>query len=442
MDRRGALTLLAGAAATVAVGCGGAPPVRIAVVWSGWELSRFREVLGLPGAVVFSAGDNIDALLGGPVVPAAIPDMAIVPRGALVTDTAAVSQLRPVPASGPDAWQELLPAGPDGAKRGAWFKVAHKSLVWYRPEALPTSARPAHWEDWVGWCKARARAGRPPLAIGAADGWMLTDWFENVLAGLDRGVYQSLRDRTNLVAWSHVKVRDALTRLANLWSIRGLMPGGGRRALVTQFPDAVLDVFVHGRADMVAAPDFAWPVIAGHAPARAAGCGSDQRTACRVERFRFPGPRHQPAPPVIAGGDVAVALTPAGVRAVRRLVGDGESAPPSPDDTVTRLERWAAKGGFLSLDPRVRYPRVLSGVAADLYEDFEFDLSDRLTGPLAGGDGRGLWRVLTDLFTAVTVDWDDGDAAAGDGAPEEVVTAAVNGAMDALAALAGGSAGP
>jgi alpha-glucoside transport system substrate-binding protein len=32
-----------------------------------------------------------------------------------------------------------------------------------------------------------------------------------------------------------------------------------------------------------------------------------------------------------------------------------------------------------------------------------FDLSDRLTGGLAGGDGQGLWRILAGFFEAVAV---------------------------------------
>src|SRR5690348_17569197 len=82
MDRRRALAVLSGLAAAGLTGCGGETPLRIAVVWSDWELSRFHEILAAypHPFVVYSAGDNIAALLRNPVAQAATPDVAIVPR--------------------------------------------------------------------------------------------------------------------------------------------------------------------------------------------------------------------------------------------------------------------------------------------------------------------------------------------------------------------------
>ncbi len=384
--------MLSAVAAAGVTGCGGEPPLRVAVVWSGWELARFRDVLGGREAVVYSAGDNIAALLRNPVAPAATPDVAIVPRPGLVEDPAICARLRPVRSGDPAYWRDLLRCGPDDSVRGVWFKVAHKSLVWYRPEAVPLP--PEDFEQWLEMCRRRALTS-PPLAIGAADGWVLTDWFENVLVGIDRAAYRTLHEKDG--DWASAPVREALTRLARLWSIENLLPGGGRRALVTQFHDSVLDVFRYGRADMLAAPDFAWPVIDRYrSPGRAAW------------RFPFPGPRGAPRPPVVAGGDAVVALDSGGERGVafvEQLTGAGG---------IAGLESWAAAGGFLSLNGAVtHYPPAMRGLAAELAGEIEFDLSDRLTGALAGGDGQGLWQVLTDMFVAVTVDRTRADQAAG-----------------------------
>ncbi|WP_326822198.1 ABC transporter substrate-binding protein [Streptosporangium sp. NBC_01639] len=394
MDRRHALSVLSGLAAAGLTGCGGAPPLRIAVVWSGWELSRFNRVLENQAVTVYSAGDNIAALLGKSVASAATPDVAIVPRPGLVSDPVVCARLHPLPSGDPPFWQELLRCGEDGRTNGVWFKIAHKSLVWYRPEAVP--APPADWDAWVELCRERAAAknGRPPLSIAAADGWVLTDWFENVLLGIDPVTYGTLHRTAG--DWSHGSVREALTRLAELWRIENLVPGGGRQALVTQFHDSILDVFRYGRADMLAAPDFAWPVIDRY---RSPGQGA--------WRFRFPGPAGRPAPRVVVGGDAVVALKSSGERG-RRFVEwlTGEEA-------GERLGAWAAAGGFLSLNKNVHgYPAPIRDLAAELEESVEFDLSDRLTGGLAGGDGQGLWRVLTDLFIAVAVNGQpSGDAA-------------------------------
>ncbi|WP_405151274.1 hypothetical protein OG589_20175 [Sphaerisporangium sp. NBC_01403] len=412
MDRRRALAVLSGLAAAGLAGCGGEAPLRIAVVWSGWELSRFREVLDEPNTIVYSAGDNIAALLRNPVAPAATPDVAIVSRPGLVQDKAIRDRLQTI--SSPDDlsfWPRLLWNENDGSVKGAWFKVAHKSLVWYRQG--PPTQPPANWDAWVRTCEARAKCGHPPLAIGAADGWVLSDWFENVLVGIDRDTYRRLNDQPTL--WSSASVRHALCCLARLWSIKNLLPGGGRRALATQFHESVLDVFRYGRADMVAAGDFAWPVIDRYTP-------RPQGEPPPAKHFLFPG-HGGPQPPVLVGGDAVVALKSSGERGrqlLERLTGN----------EATRLGKWAGAGGFLSLNPRYDqdYPDQLKELAQQVRGNVEFDLSDQLTGPLAGGDGQGLWRVLTELFASVTV---------GDEKPDT----AVGRAMNALTALseAGGS---
>ena len=203
----------------------------------------------------------------------------------------------------------------DNSTKAVWFKVTHKSLVWYRRGVMP--APPADWEAWVGLCRERAKE-HPPLAIGAADGWVLTDWFENVLLGIDPGLYGKLHLNPP-GGWSHASVRETLLRLATLWSIPGLVPGGGRQALTTQFQDSILDVFRYGRADMLAAPDFAWPVIDRY------GSGPEALS------FRFPG---LPAAPNAAragrrgrrGGAGVGRRSRHGVREVAHRQGAGEGA--------------------------------------------------------------------------------------------------------------------
>jgi alpha-glucoside transport system substrate-binding protein len=390
MDRRRALAVLSGLAAAGLTGCGGETPLRIAVVWSDWELSRFHEILAAypHPFVVYSAGDNIAALLRNPVAQAATPDVAIVPRLGLMEDPDISARLRSVPCPDPSLnfpdWPRLMDCAADNSTKAVWFKVTHKSLVWYRRGVMP--APPADWEAWVGLCRERAKE-HPPLAIGAADGWVLTDWFENVLLGIDPELYRKLHLNPP-GGWSHASVRETLLRLATLWSIPGLVPGGGRQALTTQFQDSILDVFRYGRADMLAAPDFAWPVIDRY------GSGSEALS------FRFPGPPGTPNPPVLVGGDAVVALESGGVRGtafVKWLTDRGQAR--------ERLKGWSTKGGFLSLNENVLYPnRAMGDLARELHGDVAFDLSDRLTGGLAGGDGQGLWRVLTELFATVTAE--------------------------------------
>ncbi|MDP9842158.1 hypothetical protein [Streptosporangium lutulentum] len=425
MNRRQALTVLSGLAAAGLSGCDEEGPLRIAVVWSGWELNRFRDILKWYDrpTVVYSAGDNIAALLKNPVASASTPDVAIVPRLELVEDDDIRARLKPLTSFDPLPWKNLVrqEQEPDTSLKGIWFKVAHKSRVWHRPGTAP--ALPTDWAEWVKECRIRAgRTGPRPLSIGAADGWVLTDWFENVLLGVDAELY----GRLHLPppdgwrpgdGWGHESVKETLTRLAELWSIPGLLPGGGRRALITQFHDSILDVFRYGHADMVAAPDFAWPVIKGYR--------TEEQEREQVMSFRFPWPAGGEKPPVLVGGDVVVALTAAGDRGKRFaewLTG--------PDVARNRLKDWIEAGGFLSLNESAPLSHTaLDELTTELRGDIAFDLSDRLTGGLAGGDGRGLWRVLTEFFTVV--------AAGGRPPRPEQLKRAVDDAMGMLTALSG-----
>jgi alpha-glucoside transport system substrate-binding protein len=384
MRRREVLSALALGTLSGAAGCGtGRAGLRVVAVWNGWELTQFHDVLAAfsrrgPWRVsLLSAGNDIGALLGNRVARTAAPDVALVQRPQLVA--AARRRLVPLdPAAGvPAGWTRLL--GFDGRVYGSWFKVAHKSLVWYRPDLV--RREPESWDEWVALCREMALRGRPPLAVGAADGWVLTDWFENALLSIDPVTYGRLAGGAAL--WRHPSVAAALARLGEMWSIPGVLAGGPRRALLTQYDGALVDVFQHGSAAMVPGADFYYPIIRrnGSAPAR---------------WFRFPN-RPGEHRPLLAGGDAAVLLRPASA-AGRALV----SWLASPE----AVRPWAAKGGLLSLDPRVNdYPGDLGRLAAEIRQDtagsVSFDLSDQLGGRLAGSDGHGTWRIFQDFFSGV-----------------------------------------
>src|SRR5215470_15374512 len=116
MRRRDAIKLLAlPALPALAAGCGdGRTGIRVAGVWSGWELTQLRRVLNaFPGRdtwsiSVLSAGDDIAALVGSQVAATAVPNVALVPFPQLVRDHR--EQLVPLRAATPgdSAWDRLL----------------------------------------------------------------------------------------------------------------------------------------------------------------------------------------------------------------------------------------------------------------------------------------------------------------------------------------------
>ncbi|MEV0383366.1 hypothetical protein [Nonomuraea sp. NPDC050643] len=391
-------TFLAAAPVAAVAGCGGGPPpLRVAVVWSGDELRHFREVVkGFEDRFqrtvrVYSAGENVSALLRGPVEEV-LPDVAVIPRLALLRDLDVRGRAAPLSVdAGPSAfWRELV-SRPDGRVLASWFKIAHKSLVWHRaPRPGEAPYRPP--ENLEAWADAPGR-----LSIGAAEGWVLSSWFENVLLACHPTAYDTLFDSGGGAPgeWDTQPVKDALQRVARIWQ-NGLDSDAGRRALTKQFHDAVIDVFVRETADVVAAPDFAWPIIAAHG----------KRSAAR--HFRFPASAGKRAP-LVVGGDMAVAIRSGAAVFVEWLTGlrarDGNDP----------LERWVRDGGFLTpLIPPDRSPEPLRGPAQELADEAggRYGLSDRLIGGLEAGDGRGLFRILTELFIDAVINRHQPDQAA------------------------------
>jgi alpha-glucoside transport system substrate-binding protein len=383
MGRRAVLRVAAAVPLLPALaGCAGLRgSVRVAVPWSGWELARFRDVLdgftastGIDTEVV-ALGEDIVALLGAKASGA--PDVVMMPRPGLVDDhedqLEAVDFAWQPPAQFSNAWRDVVRV--HGRVLGVPFKAANKSVLWYRKDMLKSP--PGTWPDWMEACQGLIDDGRPPLALGAADGWPLTDLFENILLALDPSVYRALTG--DAPPWRHYSVHLALTRLGELLSKDGVLAGGTDRALITQFEDSLLQVFKHGEAAMVVAPDFAYPVLKRYA-----------QLDGNVGLAPFPG-LGELGSEIVAGGDIAVLRSPGsdGGRALITWLARKEAA-----------ERWAGYGGFLAPHqgvPSSAYPDGrLAELAGKLSAGFQFDLSDEL-----GGRGAVLLRALQDFLAGV-----------------------------------------
>ncbi|MPY95896.1 MAG: extracellular solute-binding protein [Acidimicrobiia bacterium] len=397
-----ATTTTAGGAATTAaeaVDLSG-QTVEVAAVWSGSEQQNFEEVLAVfeeeTGAdVTFtSTGDDVAATIGPRLQAGSPPDIAMLPQPGLLRDFAAQGALQDieevagasVDENYAEIWREL--GSVDGTLYGVWFKVANKSTVWYNVPVLDDAGvePPEDWDGFLDTAGTISDFGVPPVSVGGADGWVLTDWFENVyLRAAGGDMYDQLA--AHQIPWTDQSVKDALGVLAELFADPTLLAGGAQGAIQTDFPTSVEAVFVEpARAAMVFEGDFVADVITSSTDAEL-GTGADF--------FPFPAVDGS-EPAVVGGGDVAVLFTEnEAARELMRFLATPEAA-----------EVWAAAGGFLSANQGVDigvYPDEISGrMAEELVstELFRFDMSDLQPAAFGGTVGAGMWKLLQDFVAA------------------------------------------
>jgi alpha-glucoside transport system substrate-binding protein len=101
-------------------------------------------------------------------------------------------------------------ASADGTPYGVWFKGNVNGLIWYTPDRLADLGiePPATWEEFTAALDAVKAEGGEPFAVGGADLWPLTQWWDPILArvaGAD--VFNGLVDGT--VSWDDPAVVEA-----------------------------------------------------------------------------------------------------------------------------------------------------------------------------------------------------------------------------------------
>lgn len=384
-----------GAAAT---GKPSGPTVEVAAVWTGAEAKAFRQVLDAferqAGVRVTytPTGDDIATVLGTRIQGGKPPDVAILPQPGLLADLASQGALQPIEGiAGPEvdrnyapAWRQLGTV--NGTLYGVWFKAANKSTVWFNKRVFEDAGLhpPSSWADLLKAAGTLSDYGIPPFSIGGADGWTLTDWFENAYlrtAGPD--LYDKLTRHE--IPWTDPSVKHALAILAQIFGRPEWIAGGTGGALETDFPTSVTQTFRHPpKAAVVYEGDFVAGVITKETTAK---LGPD------ADFFDFPSINGSP-PIVVGGGDVAVLLKAGpGGKALLRFLATPEAG-----------EVWARLGGFTSPNRNVNlsaYPgHILQRSARALVgaRTFRFDMSDQMPAAFGGTPAQGEWKILQDFL--------------------------------------------
>ena len=405
--------LLAVALAGFAAGCGGGddeaePPateeepaeevtgsISIMAIWGGEEQASFQAVIDgfteqNPGVDVnyTSGGDELVTVLSTAVQGGNPPDLAAIAQPGLMADFVQQGNLQDLEfarsAIVDNFGESVAEVGQvDSTQYGPLFKAANKSTVWYNAQAFDDSGvePPETWEDLLQAAQTIQASGLPAYSVGGADGWTLTDLFENIyLRQAGPELYDQLS--THEIPWTHDSVKQALTTMADVIGDRGNIAGN---PLQVGFTDSVSNVFSENpRAAMVIEGDFV-PGVVEH--------GLEPGTQFNV--FEFPSIDGSP-PSIVGGGDIFVLFTdnPA-ARAFIEYLATAEAA-----------QIWAERGGFTSpnrnLDASV-YPDEITQATAGAVgeaEVFRFDLSDLQPSAFGGTVGQGLFKLFQDFLAS------------------------------------------
>jgi ABC-type glycerol-3-phosphate transport system substrate-binding protein len=337
------------------------------------------------------AGDNIVTVLATAVQGGNPPDLATIAQPGTIREYADSGKIQPIDFAkdtiSENYQQSAVDLGTiDGKLYSFLFKGANKSTVWYNVPLFEDAGveAPGTWDEFLAAAETIKASGVPAYSIGGADGWTLTDLFENIYlrtAGPDK--YDQLA--AHEIPWTDQSVKDALAEMAKIFSDTDNIAGGTQGALQTDFPTSVTNAFSDNpKAAMVLEADFVEGEIINSTKA-------EPETGFNV--FDFPSINDSP-PSVVGGGDQVVMFkdSPA-ARALVEYLASPEAA-----------EIWVRRGGFSS--PNKNVPEdayqdpLLRATATALAnaENFRFDLSDLQPSAFGGTVGQGEFKLFQDFL--------------------------------------------
>jgi ABC-type glycerol-3-phosphate transport system substrate-binding protein len=268
------------------------------------------------------------------------------------------------------------------------FKAANKSVVWYNVPAFKNAGvtPPKTFNQLLTDAKTIKASGVPAYSIGGADGWTLTDMFENIyLRTFGAAKYNALSQHK--IKWTDSSVKTALTSMAKIVGDTGNIAGGTSGALQYGFNDSVTNAFAEPpKGAMVFEADFVGGVITSSTKAKPA-TGFNTFTWPAIT----PGPN---ASAVEIGGDLFVTFrdTPAIQAFVNFLA------------TPAAAIAWAKQGGFgtgnkfvnasVYPDPITRATEAPIGQAKQVV----FDMSDQQPPSFGATTGQGEWGLFQDFL--------------------------------------------
>jgi len=400
-----ALVVLVGAGLVVAATAGAARHTRgasgsISIIgkWTGGEQKSFLAVVDEfkkknPDVDVkyTPGGDNTPQLVSTAVAGGNPPDVAILPQPGLMRDLARRGAAKPITFAKAAIAKNEAPVWitlgtVKGKLYGLFFKAANKSTVWYNVKLFKDAgAKPATtFPAFLKMAKTVKASGAKAYAIAAADGWTLTDLFENIyLRQAGPTKYDLLT--THKIKWTDPSVKAALRTMAKIVGDTGNIPGGKSGALQTDFPTSVTQVLTDK-------PKAALNIEGDFVPN---DVKADVKPIKDYNVFAFPSIKTSTRSAIVGGGDTVIMLkSNAASRAFISFLATAQAG------TI-----WANRGGFSSPNKGIKssaYKDPLNrknAIALANAKIFRFDMSDLQPAAFGATTGQGEWKLFQDFVS-------------------------------------------
>jgi alpha-glucoside transport system substrate-binding protein len=288
---------------------------------------------------------------------------------------------------------------------GIMVKLNSKATIFYSPDRFgEMGVEPAEtWDDLLALTEDIKAAGATPWALGAADGWTLTDWFEITYLKMHGAeAYDTLFSPDG--DWTDPSVTEAIDKMLEVLTEENV-DGGIDGSLATAFVDAIGKVFgTSPSAELYYGGGFVGGIATG-ADVNPDLAGQE---GTAIDWFGFPTIDGNGEGLVTYGGDVMAAL-----------VNDSDVAEFMEYLTTAEAGQVWAEGGtiispIVDVDTSV-YPTSLIQAEADQVTSAEavrFDGSDLLPGTDLGALLQGALRgedvaaLLEEFQTQTAAAWD------------------------------------
>jgi len=334
-------------------------------------------------------GNDLPTVLATAVAGGHPPDMADIAQPGTVKQFATEGKLKPITYASSVIGKNFAPAWKklgtfDGKLYALVFKAANKSVVWYNVPAFKTAgvSPPTTFSQLLKDAQTIKASGTPAYSIGGADGWTLTDMFENIyLRTFGAAKYDALS--AHKIKWTDKSVTTALKTMAKIVGDTSNIYGGTSGALQYGFNDSVTNAFASpAKAAMVFEADFVGGVITSSTKAK-------PKTGFNT----FTWPSITPGPDAGAveiAGDLFVTFrdNPAIEAFVKYLA------------TPQAAEIWARQGGFGTGNhnvPASVYPDpITKATEAPILtaKSVVFDMSDNQPPAFGSTSGQGEWGLF------------------------------------------------